>query len=49
MAVATSNLSKLQYELYREKHGFDKLSKNFQSSLAHDPKNVRRITTYPDR
>ena len=49
MAGAVSHLSKLQQELYREKHGFDKLSNNFQSALVHDPSNVRRITTYPDR
>ncbi|KAJ7371303.1 hypothetical protein OS493_026947 [Desmophyllum pertusum] len=49
MAVAASHLSKLQHELYREKHGFDKLSRNFQSALVLDPLNTRRITTYPDR
>lgn len=49
MAVAASYLSKLQHELYREKHGFDKLSRNFQSSLVHDPSHIRRLTTYPDR
>mmetsp|Transcript_72338 Transcript_72338/g.114666 ORF Transcript_72338/g.114666 Transcript_72338/m.114666 type:complete len:267 (+) Transcript_72338:66-866(+) len=49
MAAAVGHLSKLQQELYREKHGFDKLSRNFQSAPVHDPSNFRRITTYPDR
>ena len=49
MAAAVGHLSKLQQELYREKHGFDKLSRNFQSASVHDPSNFRRITTYPDR
>lgn len=49
MALAITNLSKLQHELYREKHGFDKLSRNVQSSMVYDPTHIRRITTFPDR
>lgn len=49
MAVAVSHLSKLQHELYREKHGYDKLSTSFQSALVHDPSHFSRVTTYPDR
>lgn len=49
MAAAVGHLSKLQLELYHEKHGFEKLSRNFQSAPVHDPSNFRRMTTYPDR
>ncbi|XP_068740862.1 sperm-associated microtubule inner protein 4-like [Montipora capricornis] len=49
MALDVNYLSKLQYDLYREKHGYDKLSRNFQSAPVHDPSRFSRITTYPDR
>lgn len=49
MALAVTNLSKLQHELYREKHDLHKLSRNVQSSMVYDPTYNRRITTYPDR
>ncbi|XP_068670353.1 sperm-associated microtubule inner protein 4-like [Montipora foliosa] len=49
MALDVNYLSKLQYDLYPEKHGYDKLSRNFQSAPVHDPSRFSRITTYPDR
>ncbi|KAK2562034.1 Uncharacterized protein P5673_014773 [Acropora cervicornis] len=49
MALDVSHLSKLQRELYNEKYGFDKLSRNFQSAPIHDPLRRGRITTFPDR
>lgn len=50
MASSSAYLTRLQTDLYKERHGLDSLSKTFQSSIEHAPGHVyNRITTFPDR
>ncbi|XP_031555735.1 uncharacterized protein C7orf31 homolog [Actinia tenebrosa] len=48
--VSTVYMSKLQTELYKQRHGFDPLSRTFQSAVEHNPGLINhRITTFPER
>ncbi|KAK3736643.1 hypothetical protein QZH41_017020 [Actinostola sp. cb2023] len=50
MTSNSAYMTRLQTDLYKERHGFDPLSKTFQSSIEHAPGIVQhRISTFPER